>query len=45
MKKNYQTPKVKALKVQQCSIICASPAGFKTEKLVQEKFNWDDEEE
>ena len=42
MKKNYQTPKVKAVKVQQTQMLCGS---IRTEKLEEDKFIWDDEEE
>ena len=38
-KKNYQSPRMKVVEVQQAQIICAS-----TEKLTQSDFIWDDEE-
>ena len=40
-KKNYQSPRMKVVEVQQAQIICAS-TGFRTEQLTQSDFDWDD---
>ena len=38
----YLSPRMKVMKVQQTQIICTSP-GFKTERLEEETFNWEEE--